>query len=299
MKSIFALSVCLLFSGNMFSQFTAEMVNVVQGNERNYKVYSDLENYRYEFEESGDRGVVIVHPTENKTFILMPDKKFVHITSTDGMMSRMNDPWQAYLWFKTAGEEKNEGTTKIMGYDCTTQAVYQSGSKVFTCNFSEKLNFPLTIKSDIDENTYMALSNIKKWKPDESMFEVPGDYLEVDRRLRPIIPEPPPPDKWSVAREAIPFSKTMKRGEKLWFSITAEDYYKLIIQNSSDAPGKLIYHIYKDEKPIDNNEQGPDKYRTYRLFPGEKKNLTKDWEAGYEILLELYEGELQLEVRPE
>jgi len=299
MKSIITLCIGLFLSMGLSAQFSAEMVNVVQGHERHYKMYSDLENYRYEFEESGEPGIVIVRPGENKTFILMPDRKFVHITSCDGMMSRMNDPWQSYLWFRSYGEEETTGTTELMGYKCTTRSVYQSGSKVFTCNFSEKLNFPLSMKSDIEGNTYMKLNNIKKWKADPEMFEVPDDYTEVDKRLRPIVPEPAPPDNWSVERGSLPFSKSLERGEKMWFAVTGDDYYKFIIQNNSDAPGKLIYHIYKDDKPLDNNEQGPEKYRTYRLFPGEKKNLTKDWKEGYEILVEVYEGILELEVKPE
>jgi hypothetical protein len=110
--------ICLASTCIAYTQFSAEMINVVQGNQREYKVYSDLDRYRYEFEESGKKGIVIVHPEQNKTYVLMPDEQYVHITSCDGMMSRMNDPWQSYLWFKKYGTEKDLGNDEINGYQC-------------------------------------------------------------------------------------------------------------------------------------------------------------------------------------
>ena len=43
-----------------FSQFRAKMINVVNGKETNYEVYSGLKQYRYDFVEDGMKGVVIV-----------------------------------------------------------------------------------------------------------------------------------------------------------------------------------------------------------------------------------------------
>ena len=82
-------------------QFQANMTNVISGREMLYKVYSDLNHYRYEFDENGMKGVVIVLPDENKTFILMPEKKIAHKTKCDALISRMNDPVQSFFWSGT------------------------------------------------------------------------------------------------------------------------------------------------------------------------------------------------------
>jgi len=291
--SIVLLCCPLIFA---FGQFSATMMNTVQGKERIYKVYSDLENYRYEFEESGSEGIVIVRPAEKKTFVLMPEKKSVYSTTCDGSMSRTNDPWQAYQWYKNFGREVDLGNTTIQGYPCKKLAVYQNETKVFSANYSEKLNFPLSIKSELEESTYMSLTGIKKWNPDPEMFKVPENYTEVDRRGNPVIPEPPAPEIWTETKGSLPFKGTIKRGEKVRIPLDESCYYKLKAVNKGNSPGKFIYHAFVDGEKIPVEQQGMEKYRTFRLFPGQPKTLTQDWKSDYEVLIEVYEGALEFEV---
>ena len=141
MKIIIFLLGSIFANGHLFAQFSATMKNMVSGTERIYLVYSNGENYRYEFTEDGTEGIVLVKPTLNQTSILMPDKKFVHHTTCDDRMSRMNDPVQAAYWFKQAGDEKKEGEEKIGEYMCRKRALYQGTTKVFTLWHSDQLNF--------------------------------------------------------------------------------------------------------------------------------------------------------------
>jgi hypothetical protein len=106
----------ILLPLHSFCQFRAKMLNVVNGEEHSYDVYSELKQYRYEFVEDDMKGIVIVNPGANQTFILLPEKKLVHKTTCDGMMSRMNDPVQSYMWYKEYGEEKPAGDEEISGY---------------------------------------------------------------------------------------------------------------------------------------------------------------------------------------
>jgi hypothetical protein len=167
-------TICFATSNTSYSQFSAQMTNVVQGNQREYKVYSNLDKYRYEFNEAGMKGIVIVAPKENKTYVLMPDRQYVHITSCDGRMSRMNDPWQSYVWI----------------------------------------------------------------------------------------------------------------------NITGTNYYKLKTQNNQQQPGKFSYTLYEMNTPLSVDEQGREKYRTYRLFSNEKKTLTLDLSSGQRVMLKGFEGTL-------
>jgi len=146
MKQILLISIFFFFSLNLFCQFQAKMINSFSGKKRLYSVYSDLNHYRYEFEEDGMKGIVIVTPDANQTNILIPDKKYVHRSTCDGMMSRMNDPVQSYEVYKKHGEEKILGEVTINGYKCTAKEMYQGDTKVFSAWYSEKLNFP--IKND-------------------------------------------------------------------------------------------------------------------------------------------------------
>jgi len=278
------------------TQFSATMENVVSGNERIYQVYSDGENYRYEFTEDEMKGIVLVKPEKNQTSILMPDKKYVHRTTCDSRMSRMNDPVQSVSLYQKQGVAKNEGEEKIGDYSCKKSAIYQGDTKLFTVWQSEKLNFPMKIENHLSPDTYMELVNIKKWDVVESFFEVPDGYAEIDDEMRPIIPEPPPPEKWLTKDAAIPFEGIVKRGEKISMTIPVTGHFKIKASNNGDKPTKYIYHLYENGEKLSWDKVGNDDRRTHRFFMGEKRTFTYAWEKDWQLIVELYEGEVLMEV---
>jgi hypothetical protein len=281
------------------AQFQAQLVNRFSGSERLYTVYSDLTQYRYEFEEDGMKGIVIVKPALNETAVLVPEKKFVHRTTCDGMMSRMNDPVQSYEAYKQYGPEKTIGPEKMSGYDCIKKEVYQGETPVFTAWYAEKLKFPVKIVAHQSENMFMELRDIRKWNTDPALFDVPEDYMEVDERMRPIIPEPPPPDSWTETEVSVPFEGSIKRGEKIRMTIPETVYYKFRVSNNGDTPAKFTYHLFENGKKLPWDVVGNDDRRTHRLFMGEKNNQTFDWKAGWILVVEVYEGVLELKIFPE
>lgn len=280
-------------------QFQAKMINHLSGTERIYKVYSDLNKYRYEFEEDGEAGIVIVDPIENSTAILVPGKKYVHLTTCDGMMSRMNDPVQSYETNKKYGPEKIAGNETIQGYQCIIKDLYQGDTKVFTSWYSEQLNFPLKIVAHFSDDSYMEIKEISKWKPDNDLFLIPIGYTEVDERMRPIIPEPEPPETWETMDVHMPYEGTLKRGEIIRMTIPETVYYKLVAVNNGKTPAKYTYHLYADGEKLPWDVVGNDSRRTKRLFMEEKSTNTFDWKAGWELVVEVYEGVLDLRIYPE
>ena len=272
------------------------MTNVISGKEKQYKVYSDLNYYRYDFEEDDMKGVVIVLPDENKTFILIPDKKFVHKTTCDAFISRMNDPVQSYLWFKKNGTEKAAGVESIAGESCRKSEVYIQDQKVFTVWYSDKLRFPIKIVNHTAENTTMQLNNISNWKVDTKMFSVPDDYVEVDQQMRPIIAEPLPPEKWTVIEGTVPYQGDLTRGTKIRFPVTSDVYHKVELKNNTQDMAKVIIHIFRNGKELSDDEQGPVSYRSKRLHPGESKTNTYALKSGDTVVFEDYEGTMSIKV---
>lgn len=189
MKNLLPL-ILLLLPLISLGQWQGNMVNNLSGNEISYTVFSDLDQYRYEFAEEGMNGVVIVKPAINQTAILLVDEKKVHYTPCDGMLSKMNDPVQAYFGFLETGNESEEGYESVEGYDCIKKtASADDGTIVFSMWFSEELNFPLKIKAHQSEGPgLMEITNIQNWKVDPSVFEVPDDYVEVDKNMKPLSP---------------------------------------------------------------------------------------------------------------
>lgn len=277
-------------------QWQANMTSSLSSGEMQYKVYSDLNQYRYEFEQDGMKGVVIVNPETNVTAIILLNEKKVHYTPTNGILSGMNDPVQSYNTNKQYGEEKDEGTESMLGYDCVIESIYQSGEKIISRWYSADLNFPVRLEGYWAENTFMQLSDIQDWTVDPAKFTVPGDYIEVDENLNPVIPEPPPPENWSTKKAAVPVDMPLSRGMSIEVNIDESVYHKLMVENTGDTPAKFSYHSFIDGEELPDNVQGPAEYRTNRLYVGEDYNMTLDWKAGQMILIKVYEGSVNVKV---
>lgn len=278
------------------AQFSATMKNVMSGNERIYQVYNDGENYRYEFTEDGTAGVVIVKPSENKTSILMTDKKYVHHTTCDDMMSRMNDPVQALALYQQQGTVKDEGEEKVGDYTCKKSSISQGDTRMFTVWHAEKLNFPIKIENHLTPDTHMELMDIVSWDVDESYFEVPDGYTEVDDEMQPIQQEPPPPETWTVVKKSLPVNTTLTTGERLMIDIETSGTYKLVVENNSVNPAKFIRSIWRDGEQLPIEQQGPIDFRTKQLKNGEGFSGSFHWEVGQQVVLEGYYGEVSMEV---
>ena len=278
------------------SSFTALMVNTVKGTERVYKLQSDGKKYRYDFEESGMRGIVIVDPENSKTAILMPDEKYVHFTSTTSRTSLMNDPYQSFLYTKAKFEEKKTGKEMVSGFECDKTELYDSERKIITAWHSSELGFLLKMTDNRSESTYMELRDIKPGSIDKVLFSIPGDYTEVDERMRPVIPEPPPPDSWKTIGSYLPVKGEFRRGDKITFKIPESKNYKLMLSNQTDDPAKIIWTGIRNGNELPGNEQGPLSFRTKRLHGGESSSNIYRWTAGDEIIIQIFEGVINIEI---
>jgi len=281
------------------NSFEAEMANVKRGKKQVYQVKSDGIKYRYDFEEEGIKGIVIVDAAKGKTAILMPDKEYVHYTETSSVLSRENDPVQAVMTLKDRYTEKKAGMEEIAGFNCAKSELSAADQKIFTLWFSEKLNFPLRIEQNLGQDTYMELSGIKMKEMDASAFVVPEYYTEVDERMRPKIPEPPAPEHWNDTESSIPLDKEYQRSDRIHFKVPESGNYIISLKNESAGPAKIIRKTFRDGIELPDDEQGPLKYRTRRLYANESFKNTYIWEAGDAKIVEVHEGKLNIEIYAE
>ncbi|HKK41494.1 MAG TPA: hypothetical protein VJ963_03725, partial [Bacteroidales bacterium] len=276
--------------------FIAEMINVQKGKKIVCQVQSDGNKYRYDFEEDGTKGIVIVDPSANKTAVLMPEKKFVFYTELMSPVSLMNDPCQSFRYMQKNYTEKKVGKEKISGFDAEKTELYAGNQKLYTAWYSDDLHFLIRMVNASDDNTYMELNNIKKGKIDADIFKVPIDYIEVDEKMRPVIPESPPPESWNKIQVSIPVKQEFKRGDIISFKIPESGNYKVILKNETDDPAKVIRISMRDGKELPDNEQGPLKYRTRRLYKGESNSSTYSWKEGDDKIIQVHEGKLIVEI---
>ncbi len=298
MKSIIFFITTLILSGAQ-AQFMATMENVKSGEKEIYEVRATKDRYRYDFTENGQKMIVIVMPGACKAFVILPEKELYVRQNCNDMMIVMNDPVQSYAYSKEYYGEKAAGKETVEGLLCEKREIYASGQKFLTVWYSEKLGFPVRITNHLKKDTHMNLKDIRPWKAEPSLFEVPDGYAEVDERMRPVIPEPPPPEKWTTHSVSIPYEGIVKRGNIIKTVIPESVYYKFITTNTGETPTKYTYHLYRNDEKLPEEIAGNDDVRTRRLYMEERKTQTMDWKEGWELVIEVYEGEVKVQVYPE
>lgn len=181
MKKLISFIIAILFVLPLSAQFKAKMVFNSMGKERAFTVYSSDEGYRYEFNEDGQEGVVIVKNDSPDVIILMPQQKMAMKSPAESPMSMGNDPLQSYEYHKAMGLLKELGKETINGIECTKFELWNkenSNQKMYTVWLSDKYEFPIKMVNHIDgvEGTGMELKDIKPWTPDANSFSIPEGY---------------------------------------------------------------------------------------------------------------------------
>ena len=296
MKKIILLFTVSMLILPLYAQFTAELTDVQRGNKKTYIVKSDGTKYRYDFEEDGIKGVVIVNSTAERTALLFPEKKQVLYGDLTSSMSLMGDPFQAFRFMQTMYDTKQAGMEKIMGFDTEKLELYMDEKIILTAWYSDELGFLLKMINHIAENTYMELSNIQQRDIDAGLFIVPDDYIEVDKRMRIKIPEPPPPESWKTIEATLPINGEFVRGDRITFKVPVGERYRIILKNETTEPAKIIRTSMKDGKELSENKQGPASFRTSRLYKEETSSVLYIGDAGNDVIINVHEGKMHIEI---
>ncbi|MBW6534215.1 MAG: DUF4412 domain-containing protein [Mariniphaga sp.] len=192
-KFIFLATTCLL-AFSLSAQFSATMVYTMSGKTVNFQIFSDMNRYRYEFNENGQEVAVISLNETGDFYMLMPQQKMAIKTKTTSQMSMSTDPLKQYEHF--AGEGATEviiGEESIDGYPCVKKELRniqknefgESNQHLFTIWVSEEFNFPLKMVNHIDGTgaSEMEVKDIKAWTPDEASFTVPAGFTIMDQAM--------------------------------------------------------------------------------------------------------------------
>jgi len=190
MKKIIYMLMLSILVLPLSAQFSAKMFFTSMGKEHVFTVYSSDAGYRYEFNEEGQEGVIIVKLGSSEVIMLMPQQKMAMKGSSENPMSMGNDPVGSYEYFKKNGTLKEVGTETINGIDCIKSELWnensneygQANQKMFTIWTSDKYNFPIKMINHIDGSggLVMELKEIQPWTPNAQSFEIPEGYQVMD-----------------------------------------------------------------------------------------------------------------------
>ena len=177
--------ISLLASTSSFGQFKGKMTFFDSKDSRTFTVYSSDLGYRYDFDENGQNGAVIVKGGSKEVIILMPQQKMAMKSEPGNPMSMANDPLQSFEYYKESGLFKEAGEETVNGIPCIKSVLYNEENptqKMFTMWFSEEYKFPMKLINHIDVSgeSGMEMKDVKPWKPDPSMFEIPSGFNVMD-----------------------------------------------------------------------------------------------------------------------
>ena len=181
MKKLILLSLTLLLSLPLFAQFKGTMVFKTMDKERSFTVHSSDAGYRYDFDEDGQKGAVIVTNSSSEVIILMPQQKMAMKNPAGSPMSLSSDPLKMMENYQENGLLKEEGTENVNGIKCTKSVLWNKDNpsqKMFTVWFSDQYKFPMKMINHIDglEDSGMEMQDVESWTPDEQLFEIPAGY---------------------------------------------------------------------------------------------------------------------------
>lgn len=185
MKKVILLFVLSLFIMPLSAQFKANMTFNSIGQDRTFKVFYSELGYRYEFSESGQKGVILVKNGIPEIVILMPQQKIAMKGPADNPMSIGNDPLATYWHYCDKGTLKEEAKETVNKIPCTRSTLWNKdnpGQKMFTIWLSDKYSFPIKLVNHIDSagDSYMELKDIEPWTPEAKSFEIPAGYQVMD-----------------------------------------------------------------------------------------------------------------------
>lgn len=187
MKKLMLLLAASLLAIPLSAQFKAKMHYTSMGQDRVFTIYSSDLGYRYEFNENGQEGAIIVKKGSKDVLILMPQQKMAMKSSASDPMSMGNDPLAAFDHYKNEGNlMKDEGEEMVNGVKCKKSSLWNKDNptqKMFTIWMSDKYDFPIKMINHTEGSSgdsVMELKDIEPWISNPKSFEIPAGYQLMD-----------------------------------------------------------------------------------------------------------------------
>jgi len=159
------------------AEFSADMIQKMQGQTQTGKVFIKGKKMRMEMNAPGNKMVHIMLPEENKTIILMTEEKmYMEMVAA---YKPSSSPSSNKEDLEKVATLKQLGTETINGYLCDTYQVifHDKNQGTMTQWYSEKLNFPIKMISQGPQGEVVTeYQNIKEGTVPDSSFLIPPGY---------------------------------------------------------------------------------------------------------------------------
>ncbi len=284
-------------------EFSADLFQKEQLNENSGRIYVKDGLYRMDLKKpAGPDVVVIVDQGANKTRVLVPRYKLYMEMASDHPMSQMNDPFQSVKAMLKRYSIREDGTEKVLGYECARQIIHYKETDIMGLWKAQKLDFTIKLKAIGRDDIFTELRNIREAPVKADMFKIPEGYKsasgeEIEKKTES---DPAMKAKYKEYKKNRPrkddVNSPMEAGSI--FHVLPGPHAKVTIEVSKSGPSGQALEWYaallKDGRPVGD---------TPILRFQEAKKVALDKELGAdEIVMGIIKGEgwgkVKLEGRP-
>jgi hypothetical protein len=206
----------LLLSTASATEFSADIVETVDGKITTNNFYFRDGKYRIDGEEDGQKFIALVDIAGGTTTVIAPSEKYYLQMESSEFRGLVNNPFASLEMMKENGESKSLGTETIDGYDCEKTKISMQGQDIMTYWNSTKLQFPIKIVSHYGGAMSVELKNIREGEGnvDMALFAIPDGFAKFSHPDE--IPQPIPDWAGDIKSAVVlkpPFTKEMKTGD--------------------------------------------------------------------------------------
>ncbi len=156
--------------------FTADMVQKVNNQKIEGKIFVKENEYRMDIKERGEDISILVNRESGKQKIILHARKRAEEVLNTGNKSLSNNPFESFYYSLEKNSSREKGTEVINGYTCKKIEVYDKDKSLLTAWVSDSLNWPIKIRTEFGHPKEVELSNIKEETVEENLFQVPKGY---------------------------------------------------------------------------------------------------------------------------
>lgn len=197
--------------------FTADMVQKIDNRTMEGKLFVKGNEYRMDLAENGEKLSILVDRGSGKTAIVIHSRKSAREIANSSLQSLSNNPFESYKTLIEKHSSRKKGSETVNGYECKKVEIYEGDKNLMTAWVSNKLDWPLKIKTEVEPSREVELKNIEEKDLTEDLFQIPEDYEltplpETKKEEAPVEEEKPKETEDLTASKDAVFKKLEEKG---------------------------------------------------------------------------------------
>jgi len=246
-----ALTFLLSVSAPVFGlEFSAVMNTDIEGTTTSGIMYFKNGRYRMEGVEAEEELIIIVDERTGITRILSPEKKQYVEIPVGHLRSLANDPFQAVRHAALLGEQRFVRSERLEGHMCDYYKIIVDDQEVMASWVSATLGFPVKIITMGEPSRTVELTNILDRPLEDSLFEIPPDYVKIAGTEGEHTIQPWHADLTHAIVRTPPFERLMFSEEVLRIPVRYDRILKVTVRNQANVPAVFVAVPLLNRAPI-------------------------------------------------